>query len=190
MFERETDIGTIFDTLSEKRVIEIQDKARRTLIELGIDVDRLLIDAPHGSRVKEHVLYVAEAAPESEAGQAARLLEMTMHYRAYMALPGGEKLLPHLAYLIGRLELLTDILTGQRARKQRRKAGFSSGEERLSERLKDWSAWQAAADEVWARNPLLSVNAAAEKIAPTFGAPPGTIRKRIKKLARNARMPR
>jgi hypothetical protein len=81
--------------------------ARSILERSGINVDRLLADAPHGSNVLEYVLNRYER--DSLQGLAARILECSLHARAYMQMKGGEKVLPDHAYRLGRLTLLLKV---------------------------------------------------------------------------------
>lgn len=69
---------------------------------------------------------------------------------------------------------------GDKAQKQRRKAGFSSGNERRDQRAATWEKWQRLADEVWRKRPALSNAAVANRIAECTGGNPDTIRRRIK----------
>lgn len=74
------------------------------------------------------------------------------------------------------------IVTGAKATKQRREAGFSSGEQAQEERRPEWDRWQQLANDLWAANPRLSARAVAKRIAGP-GEEPETIRKRICKPA-------
>lgn len=66
---------------------------------------------------------------------------------------------------------------------QRSKAGFSSGEQRTAERQKVWDEWQRLADQIWEKNPRLSIDAVARRMAEQHDLKdkPRAIRNRIKK---------
>lgn len=76
--------------------------------------------------------------------------------------------------------LLPLAQTGDRANKQREKAGFQTAEQVLEERKPEWERWQQLANTKWAANPRLSVRDVAAQIAgPNEKAE--TIRRRIRK---------
>jgi hypothetical protein len=72
------------------------------------------------------------------------------------------------------------IVTGIKVAKQRRDAGFSSGEQVREERKSVWDRWQRLANAKWAANPRLSARDVAKQIAGP-GEKVETIRRRIRK---------
>lgn len=79
--------------------------------------------------------------------------------------------------------LMNQRSAANKTERQRKKAGFSSGEQRQDERQPVWDEWQRFADQVWAKNPRLSQYEVARRIAEQHNLEdkPDTIRKRITK---------
>lgn len=175
----ETGLGGPFDTFSARKVATIRDRTFDTLKELGIDPAIYHAASPNGSLLRSSVCL--DHAPESEEGVAARLYEATLHYLAYLDSPGNERLLPGLAYRIGRLELVAYVIKARRTQQQRTTAGFKNAEQRKEERGPVWEALQQAAEATWRNNPRLSKNAVAKQIAAQFEMKPDSISRRIQR---------
>ncbi|MBD5801316.1 hypothetical protein AZOA_07290 [Azoarcus sp. Aa7] len=117
LITHETDCGPIFlqvidtrSTYSRRTVEEARDRAVCVLTDSGVPVDALLAEAPHGSLVREHVLSVKDEEPDALAGIAAQLLEVALHLLAYMDMgSAADKVLPGLAFQLGRLDLLLHV---------------------------------------------------------------------------------
>lgn len=87
-----------------KKAIETHRKNARDCLENnGIDVDKLLVNSPHGSAVRDLVLNCMSNEPDSKVGLAARVFELCCHIQGYESMPGGESQIPSLAYRLGRL---------------------------------------------------------------------------------------
>jgi hypothetical protein len=82
-----------------------RQRAIRTLRAAGIDAHQFDDDSPKGSSLLEHVLWREDHEIDSPIGLAARIYEICCHLLAYQTM-GGDKLIPGLAYRLGRLVIL------------------------------------------------------------------------------------
>jgi hypothetical protein len=71
------------------------------------------------------------------------------------------------------------VIANRKTGRQRKDAGFSSGQERAAERKPSWDQWQAEADRQRAENPHLSKSRVAEIVATKFGVTRQAVVKRI-----------
>jgi len=94
------------DVWSVATIERHRQHARAVLESEGVDVPRFLDDSPHGSALRDYVLNDLGREPDSRAGLAARIFEMSSHILAYLTMEGGNKLIPGLAHRLGRLVLL------------------------------------------------------------------------------------
>ena len=62
-----------------------------------------------------------------------------------------------------------------------KRRGLLGNERQRAQEAEDYKKWQAAADSIWLKNPNLSVNDVAGKVAQRTGAKQETVRKHIKK---------
>ncbi len=76
--------------------------------------------------------------------------------------------------------LLPLARTGNNAKQQRSRAGFTSGEEREAERKQVWDQWQAMADDIYRKNPTQSKQGVCDKVAVEFGVTGRAVAKRVK----------
>lgn len=79
--------------------------------------------------------------------------------------------------------LMNQRSAANKTERQRKKAGFSSGEQRQDERRPVWDEWQRLANQIWAKNPRLSKLEVARRVVGQrgLGENPDTIRKKITK---------
>lgn len=94
------------EVLNVKKCLE---KARAVLKSAGINWVLFHADSPHGSKLRDYVINFQSYAPDSPQGLAARIQEIALHIQSYEKLSGSEKLIPGLAYKLGRLHLLAQV---------------------------------------------------------------------------------
>lgn len=94
------------DHLTRETIERHLETAKGILVAAGVDVDGLLVDSPHGSLVRDHVLNYSGKEPDSREGLAAQILEHCLHVNAYQAIDGGSRLCTGAAYKLGRLLML------------------------------------------------------------------------------------
>lgn len=68
---------------------------------------------------------------------------------------------------------------GNRATQQRKRAGFSSGQERAAERKPTWDAWQHRASALHAENPRRSKSDICAQVGREFGVTGRAVAKRV-----------
>lgn len=69
----------------------------------------------------------------------------------------------------------------EEGRRIRKLGGIQSGVVRHLPAEQKWASWQAEAEKIWKKNPILSNRDVAKKVAKKIGGTPETIRKKIKK---------
>ena len=97
------------DHLTQETIERHLETAKGILVAAGVDVDGLLVDSPHGSLVRDHVLNYSGKEPDSREGLAAQILEHCLHVNAYQAIDGGSRLRTGAAYKLGRLLRLFQV---------------------------------------------------------------------------------
>ncbi len=120
-----------------------------------------LCERAHGVVHPDHIALVRQSIAEAEQRHRAG--------ETVAALDAGQTAWEQTNHLFQVIKNADDVLRGRRAQRQRRNAGFSSGEERRSERQPEWDKWQAAINEIHQKNPALKKSPAQERVGRQFG---------------------
>ncbi len=138
----------------------------------GVSVRAILdlCERAHGVVHPDHIALVRQSIAEAEQRHRAG--------ETVAALDAGQTAWEQTNHLFQVIKNADDVLRGRRAQRQRRNAGFSSGEERKAERQPEWDKWQHAINELHAVNPLLRKSPAQKRVAERFGVSRTSIDKR------------
>lgn len=171
----------------EKAVARFESEASAILKEHGLPNDPIAViavvadnKAPFDRMVSAAIMVVTGARylrNDIARGRTSQALDRLLHicesYEEMVILRGVPE--------YRKTSYITDHLLGDIKRGFKVKFSASAGGKAKETPPDVVGRWQATADEIWKRNRHLSVRAVAERLAPLLGAPPNTIRTKIRK---------